>query len=184
MRGRAYGFHKSPSLSASPLSCYPQDVFKSNSILPLRGHLDPCVCVCLCWGLRGRARRIPQVSLPILSASSFSFSLFLNGLLSTGCVRIKQHFASDGSLGSVCACGCGCVGVGCVFMFMCLCLCMLSVCLWFIKKVDLLPFRFQSFSWKLPIRAILIRAKRIPNFYQIFRAPNANWILRCENAWT
>ena len=68
-------------------------------------------CLCGHCGMRGRARMGSTSSLSILSAFSFNFSLFLNGLLSTGCVRIKQHFASDGSLGSVGAGGCGGVWV-------------------------------------------------------------------------
>ena len=70
--------------------------------------LSVCVVIAVCVGARVW---VPQVSLN-----------GLNGLLSTGCVRIKQHFASDGSLGSVCACGCvGMCGV-------CVCVCSVWVC--------------------------------------------------------
>ena len=80
-------------------------------------HLNEPLVKCLYGhcGMREHARMGSTSSLPILSATSFNFSFFLNGLLSSDnldFVRIKQHFSSDRSLRSVYACGCGCARVG------------------------------------------------------------------------
>ena len=79
-----------------------------------------------------------------------------------------------GGVGGVRVCECGCVGgVG-------VCVCVYVSVFVYVKclRCDLLRrlisslFRFQSFSWRLPIRAILIRAK---NAYQIFRRFSADF---------